>query len=78
MLGNIKQDILFPERTREQTYPWDMDSLEIDIDSYDCELMETMLSLSSPKVVAVEFNPLFPPKVAYMQKYKEGTCVIIL
>lgn len=49
-----------------------MDSLEIDIDSYDCELMETMLSLSSPKVVAVEFNPIFPPKVVYMQKYKEG------
>ncbi len=55
-----------------------MDSLEIDIDSYDCELMETMLSLSSPKVVAVEFSPIFPPKVVYMQKYKEGIYIWFL
>jgi len=66
------KEVLFPKGTLDNSFPSNLDALEIDIDSYDCELLETMLSLSAPKLIVVEFNPIFPPKLVYMQKFKEG------
>lgn len=47
----------------------DADVMQVDIDSYDCIFIENLLQVASPKVLVVEFNPIFPPSVFYTQTY---------
>eukprot|EP00584_Thalassiosira_punctigera_P007576 CAMPEP_0172526082 /NCGR_PEP_ID=MMETSP1067-20121228/1090_1 /TAXON_ID=265564 ORGANISM="Thalassiosira punctigera, Strain Tpunct2005C2" /NCGR_SAMPLE_ID=MMETSP1067 /ASSEMBLY_ACC=CAM_ASM_000444 /LENGTH=427 /DNA_ID=CAMNT_0013309519 /DNA_START=71 /DNA_END=1354 /DNA_ORIENTATION=- len=49
----------------------DADVLKVDIDSFDADLMTTILGVGGyqPKVVMVEFNPDVPPPFAWHQLY---------
>ncbi len=43
---------------------------QVDIDSFDCDIMDKVLSLSTPKVVIGEIAPLFPPPFVFIQHYQ--------
>jgi len=48
----------------------DIDVLKMDIDSYDADLLETILAEGyHPKVIMVEMNPDIPPPIVFRQKY---------
>jgi len=48
----------------------DADVLKMDIDSFDAQLMETILGGGyRPKIIMVEFNPDLPPPMAWHQLY---------
>lgn len=49
-------------------FPTNIDLLVVDIDSFDCELLEQLLKFVSPKLIVAEFNPIFPPGIVYIKK----------
>lgn len=50
----------------------DPDVLKLDIDSFDADLMQTILEHGyDPKIVMVEFNPDVPPPLSWMQLYSD-------
>ncbi len=48
--------------------------LKVDVDSYDCTLIETILRANyRPQLIHSEFNPIFPPPVIFMPIYDPAT-----
>ena len=48
--------------------------LKVDIDSYECSLLEKILSSNyRPQIIHTEFNPVFPPPVIFMPIYNSTT-----
>lgn len=52
----------------------DFTILKIDIDSYECSLLESILHADyRPQLIHTEFNPIFPPPVIFMPIYNSTT-----
>jgi hypothetical protein len=48
--------------------------LKIDVDSYECSLLETILQANyRPQLIHTEFNPIFPPPVIFIPIYNATT-----
>eukprot|EP00929_Paragymnodinium_shiwhaense_P009817 TRINITY_DN114180_c0_g1_i1.p1 TRINITY_DN114180_c0_g1~~TRINITY_DN114180_c0_g1_i1.p1 ORF type:complete len:353 (-),score=63.13 TRINITY_DN114180_c0_g1_i1:347-1405(-) len=50
----------------------DLDILKVDIDSYDCPVLESLLQVTSAKLVLVEANPSIPPPYKWAMLYHPG------
>jgi len=52
----------------------DFTILKVDIDSYECSLLESILHANyRPQLIHTEFNPIFPPPVIFMPIYNSTT-----
>jgi len=52
----------------------DFTLLKVDIDSYECSLLEAILHANyRPQLIHTEFNPIFPPLVIFMPIYNSKT-----
>jgi hypothetical protein len=52
----------------------DFTLLKVDIDSYECSLLEAILHANyHPQLIHTEFNPIFPPPVIFMPIYNSKT-----
>eukprot|EP00927_Polykrikos_kofoidii_P073632 TRINITY_DN69654_c0_g1_i1.p1 TRINITY_DN69654_c0_g1~~TRINITY_DN69654_c0_g1_i1.p1 ORF type:complete len:371 (+),score=46.94 TRINITY_DN69654_c0_g1_i1:68-1114(+) len=50
----------------------DLDILKVDIDSYDCPVLEMLLAAVTAKIVLVESNPSIPPPYKWAMLYHPG------
>lgn len=74
---NIKilYDYVWPETMgnilKEQNIPHnDIALVKIDVDSYDCNILHSLLKQNyTPNVLHVEFNPIFPPPISFIPTY---------
>jgi len=49
--------------------PRELDLLSLDIDGNDLEVLTSIMTVSSPKVICVEYNGKFPPPIAISIRY---------
>ena len=42
--------------------------LKVDIDSFDCQVLASILAVMQPDVIVTEFNADIPPPIAYQYK----------
>ena len=75
----IKHDYIWSETVVESIFqryriPRDFALLKIDIDSYECSVLEKILQADyRPDVIHTEFNPIFPPPVIFRPIYHSET-----
>jgi len=55
---------------QESAAPLDLDAFKLDIDSYDCDVIQTVLSAGfRPKHIFMEVNPWIPPPFSWAMKF---------
>ena len=65
----VVQDILI-----RYNVPKDFALLKLDIDSYECSVLESIMSAGyRPVLIHTEFNPIFPPPVRFAPLYDPAT-----
>ena len=73
---NIKKLYVTPGNILHALYEWGVpiqfDFLNIDIDSYDLDILETILCLHSPRVICTEFNATLDPDTSVKLKYEQN------
>jgi hypothetical protein len=60
------------EILKKYNCPKELDFLSIDIDSFDYDVLENILSEYQPRVICTEYNGTLDPNSTIKMKYKEG------
>eukprot|EP00808_Paulinella_micropora_P001815 g25703.t1 len=68
-LGRVSPSI-FAQALTSKHVPKDFDVLKLDLDSFECDLLQIVLEQGfRPKVIVVELNPAWPPPLRFHMHY---------